>query len=199
MRDSAEFDAFYAQTSHRLVGQVFAMTGDLGEAEDALQEAYIRAWQHWPKISGYENPEAWVRSVAFKLCVNAWWKAKNRLTAHRRAAARSEEAAPELGPDLLTLVQALRLLPDKQRQALVLHYVADLTVDQIAAETGTSGGTVKSRLARGRAALAPLVSEFSDDRPARAPRPRHAGDTGSAQTMQFTSVNHTPRKDYDYA
>lgn len=171
MRDSAGFDAFYAASSRRLVGQVFAMTGDLGEAEDAVQEAYIRAWQHWPKIEKYENPEAWVRSVAFKLCVNAWWKAKNRLTAQCRAAAR-HPYAPELGPDLLALIRALRALPDKQRRALVLHYFADLTIEQIAAETGVSAGTVKSRLSRGRAAMAPLVSEFDcGDTDVPGPRP----------------------------
>lgn len=175
MRDSAGFDAFYTASSRRLVGQVFAMTGDLGEAEDAVQEAYIRAWQHWPKIEKYENPEAWVRSVAFKLCVNAWWKAKNRLTAQRRAAL--HEYAPELGPDLLALIRALRELPDKQRRALVLHYFADLTVEQIATETGVSAGTVKSRLSRGRAAMAPLVSEFDSgdtDAPGQPPPETHS-------------------------
>jgi RNA polymerase sigma-70 factor (ECF subfamily) len=162
MRDPAEFDAFYAASSHRLVGHVFAMTGDLGEAEDALQEAYIRAWQRWPKLREYENPEAWVRTVAFRLCINSWWRAKNRLTAHRREAARAEQV-PGLNPDLLALIQAMRQLPDKQRRALVLHYVADLTVEQIAAETGATPGTVKSWLHRGRRALAPLVSEFTDE------------------------------------
>jgi RNA polymerase sigma-70 factor (ECF subfamily) len=107
MRDPAEFDAFYAASSHRLVGHVFAMTGDLGEAEDALQEAYIRAWQRWPKLREYENPEAWVRTVAFRLCINSWWRAKNRLTAHRREAARAEQV-PGLNPDLLALIEAMR-------------------------------------------------------------------------------------------
>ena len=61
------------------------------------------------------------------------------------------------------LVQALRQLPERQRRVLVLHYVADLTVDQIAWETSMASGTVKSHLSRGRAALAPLVSELSDE------------------------------------
>jgi RNA polymerase sigma-70 factor (ECF subfamily) len=165
MRDPEEFDAFYAESSPRLLAQVFAMTGDLGEAEDALQEAYIRAWQHWPRISGYAKPESWVRSVAFKRCVNSWWKAKNRLVAHQRAADRRDgvDGVDELGPDLLAVVQALRQVPEKQRHTLVLHYLADLSVEQVAQELGISVGTVKSRLSRGRAALAPLVSEFNDD------------------------------------
>ena len=208
MRDTTEFDAFYTATSHRLVGQLFAMTGDLGEAEDALQEAYIRAWQHWPKISGYENPEVWVRSVAFKLCVNAWWKTRNRLSAHRRAAPR-HEASPELGPDLTALVQALRRLPDRQRRVLVLRYVADLTVDQIATETGMVAGTVKSLLSRGRTALAPLVSEFSDeaveDRPPDGDR-RPNGDRRSVEDRRPNgdrrtdgSTGGSSRRDFDYA
>ncbi|MBR7836265.1 SigE family RNA polymerase sigma factor [Actinospica durhamensis] len=165
-RDFTEFDDFYTQTSRKLIGQVYAFTGNLGDAEDALQEAYIRAWQQWSTIREYESPEGWVRSVACRLSTNAWWKARNRLSAHRRAEAR-REPVPDLGPDLLALISALKLLPEKQRQVLVLHYVADLTVEQIAEEAGTAPGTVKSRLARGRAALAPLVSEFSDEEPDR--------------------------------
>ena len=194
MRETAEFDAFYAATSHRLVGQLFAMTGDLGEAEDALQEAYIRAWQKWPKIGAYESPEGWVRSVAFKLCVNAWWKTRNRLTAHRRAAPRSEAGTePELGPDLLALMHALRQLPERQRRVLVLHYVADLSVEQITRETGMPSGTVKSYLSRGRAALAPLVSEFSDDQP-----PRAAGGPGASGGRERRREDGSARKDYGY-
>lgn len=203
MRETAEFDAFYAATSHRLVGQLFAMTGDLGEAEDALQEAYIRAWQQWPKIGAYENPEGWVRSVAFKLCVNAWWKTRNRLTAHRRAAPRSEVSPePELGPNLLALVQALRQLPEKQRRVLVLHYVADLSVEQISRETGMPAGTVKSYLSRGRTALAPLVSEFGDEEePARAVSVGTGTGTGGGGGQAYArhGDDGPARKDYGYA
>jgi RNA polymerase sigma-70 factor (ECF subfamily) len=194
MRETVDFDAFYAATSRRMVGQLFAMTGDLGEAEDALQEAYIRAWQQWPKIGAYESPEGWVRSVAFKLCVNAWWKTRNRLTAHRRAAPRSEAGSePELGPNLLALVQALRQLPERQRRVLVLHYVADLSVEQITRETGMPAGTVKSYLSRGRAALAPLVSEFSDEG-----EPVRAASAGGGQA-HGDGDDGPARKDYGYA
>lgn len=87
MRDPDDFDAFYAATSRRLVGQVYAVTGDLSEAEDAVQEAYTRAWQRWSSISTYHDPEAWLRTVAYRITVNAWWKAKNRLAAAGEAGA----------------------------------------------------------------------------------------------------------------
>jgi RNA polymerase sigma-70 factor (ECF subfamily) len=160
MPKADDFDEFYAATSRRLVGQLFAMTGDLREAEDAVQEAYIRAWQRWPRIQGYNDREAWIRTVAYRISVNSWSKARNRLAAHFRAGRHAEQ--PELSPDSLTLVGALRKIPEAQRRAIVLHHLAGLSIEEIAAETGASAGTVKSRLARGRKALAPLVSDFDE-------------------------------------
>ena len=171
MTEADDFDLFYAATSRRLVRQIFAMTGDLGEAEDAVQEAYIRAWRRWPRIRAYDDPEAWLRVVAYRITVNSWQKARNRLTAHR--AGRQQEL-PGLSPDLVALVSALRKIPEAQRRAIVLHHLAGLSVEEIAHETGAPAGTVKARLARGRRALAPLVSEFDDSpQPGAAPsRPR---------------------------
>ena len=59
----------------------------------------------------------------------------------------------------MAFIDALRKVPGEQRRALVLYYVCDLSVAQIAAETGVPDGTVKARLARGRAALAPHLRE----------------------------------------
>jgi RNA polymerase sigma-70 factor, ECF subfamily len=160
MPEADDFDEFYARTSRRLAGQLFAMTGDLNEAEDAVQEAYIRAWQRWPRIQGYHDREAWIRTVAYRISVNAWSKARNRLTAHHRASRHAEQ--PELSPDLLTLVSALRKIPEPQRRVIVLHHLVGLSIEEIAAETGAPAGTVKARLARGRKALAPLVSDFDE-------------------------------------
>ncbi|WP_261376499.1 RNA polymerase sigma factor [Nocardioides sp. J9] len=59
----------------------------------------------------------------------------------------------------VALVAALRQLPEAQRQALVLHHIADLPVQQVAAEVGVPEGTIKARLSRGRAALAELLAD----------------------------------------
>lgn len=80
------FDEFYDASFRRVVGQVFAMVGSLTEAEDSVQEGFARAWQNWSRISAYEDPEAWVRGVAFRLSVSSWRKAVNRFTAHQRQA-----------------------------------------------------------------------------------------------------------------
>ena len=129
--------------------------GDLAEAQDAAQEAYVRAWQRWDRISSYDDPEAWVRTVGHRLLLNRWRKIRNGLTAYRRHGHAPAVAAPS--ENTVALVTALRRLPADQRQAIVLHHLADLSVAEIAAQTGTPTGTVKARLARGRKTLAALL------------------------------------------
>src|SRR5262245_155867 len=161
--DELDFDGFYAATFRRVVGHVFAMTGNLSESEDSVQEAFARAWQRWDKIRAYGDPEAWVRTIAYRISVSSWRKAVSRLSAHRRS---YDDSVPGLNPDHLALITALRKISADQRQAIVLYHIVGLSVDEIAAETETPAGTVKARLARGRRALAPHVSEFTDTREA---------------------------------
>ena len=149
-----DFDAFYASTSASLVRQVHAFCGDLGEAQDCVQEAYARAWQRWSRISEYDVPAAWVRQVACRLAVSRF----RRLQVGRGLLPRTQDV-PELDPSRVALVAALRQIPDSQRLAIVLHHVADLSVEDVARETGVPVGTVKARLSRGRAALALLLSD----------------------------------------
>ena len=156
-----DFDAFYAVTHQRIIGQVYAMCGDLYEAQDCVQEAYARAWQQWPRLSTeHGNPEAWVRTVATRLAVSSWRQAVNRLTAHRRENRVGEVSG--MSPDHIAVVAALRKISADQRLAIVLHHYAGLSVEEIAAETGAKPSTVKARLARGRKALAPHLTEFAD-------------------------------------
>ena len=169
MPDALDFDEFFAAGYRRVVSQIFAMTGNLAEAEDSVSEAYARAWQRWSEVRGYADPEAWIRTVAYRLSVSSWRKAVNRRNAHRRAA--GTQQLPGLSADHLTLVAALRKISAEQRRAVVLYHLVGLTVAEIARETGSPEGTVKSHLNRGRKALAPLVSEFAEVGPE---RPRRA-------------------------
>ncbi|WNI18168.1 SigE family RNA polymerase sigma factor [Actinacidiphila sp. ITFR-21] len=146
-----DFDQFYEKTAKRMVAVVSAVTGDLGEAEDAVQEAYARAWQRWAKLIEEGDPTPWVRTVALRLAVSTWRKKRNRMWAHFRHGPPPD--APELAPDRVALVDALRSLGSDQRTAVVIHHLLDLSVDEIARETGVTAATVKTRLSRGRKAL----------------------------------------------
>lgn len=159
-RSTAEFDAFYTSTSRRVLQHVYAVCGDLGDAQDLVQEAYARAWQRWPTVSRYDNPEGWVRGVAWRLAANRWRGLHRWLAARARLDRRATSPPPS--PDRVAVVDALRKLSPVQRQTVVLHYLLDLPVAEIAATTGTPIGTVKVRLARARAALAPLLDEEND-------------------------------------
>ena len=156
--DREEFTSFYTASFPRLVGQLTAMTGDRAEAQDAVQEAFVRAWVHRARIDGGQAAaEAWVRVTAWRIAVSRWRRAQEGIRLMLLASRPGSTAGP--GPDRVAFVEALRKVPAEQRRALVLYHLADLTVQQIAAETGARPGTVKARLARGRAALAPHLRE----------------------------------------
>ena len=152
-----EFAGFYAASFQRLVGQLYAMIGDQSEAQDVVQEAFVRAWARRGKIDRNGAPEAWVRVTAWRIAASRWRRSRDGTRLESLAARPESVAGPT--PDRVAFSDALRKVPAEQRRALVLYHLCDLSVDQIAAETGARAGTVKARLARGRAALAPYLSE----------------------------------------
>ena len=150
-----EFTAFYDATWSRTVACAYAVTGDVGTAEEAAQEAYSRAWPRWSKLATYDDPSAWVRQVATRQAISRWRRGR---TVHRfLSRSRPPESAPAPDENTVALVTALRSLPEPQRRALVLHHLAGFTVAEIAAQERCPEGTVKARLSRGRAALVPLL------------------------------------------
>jgi RNA polymerase sigma-70 factor (ECF subfamily) len=163
MRDAHSFDEFYRGTSARVLRYAYAVTGDMAEAQDLVQEAYTRAWQRWRAVSDHPSPEAWIRTVVARLATDRW----RRMGRWRAALLRSGPAEPARPPseDTVMLVAALRELPVAHRQALALHYLFDLPVAEIAAEAGVAVNTVKSWLSRGRAALAAVLGPAAVGQP----------------------------------
>ncbi len=157
---SQEFQGFYMGTYQRTVRFLIPLTDSVSEAEDLAQDAYARALDRWATLRD-QNPEAWTRVVAVNL-------ARSR---HRRAVVAAKHAwrfvsgsdarpseHPTAHSDLrLDMTAALRRLPWRQRTTLVMHYVGDLTISDIARALGTTEGTVKSDLHRGRTRLAALM------------------------------------------
>jgi RNA polymerase sigma-70 factor (ECF subfamily) len=156
MADESTFADFYRATHRGLVAQLVAYTGDLAEAQDIAQEAYVRAWARWGRLSSYDDPRAWVSRVGHHLAISRWRRARVALS----ALARHRPPPPAAEPDgaALDLVNALRRLPVSQRRALVLFHLGGFSVGDIARAEGAPEGTIKARLARGRRALAPMLA-----------------------------------------
>jgi RNA polymerase sigma-70 factor (ECF subfamily) len=135
----------------RLVGTFTLLTGDRAVAEELAQEALARACARWERVRKLESPGGWLHRVAVNLAISH----ERRRRVARRAEPRlvvSDVGAPD-DADAIALRDALRQLPDKQRQVLVLRYFADLGVAEVGAMLRMPEGTVKTLTHRGIAAL----------------------------------------------
>jgi RNA polymerase sigma-70 factor, ECF subfamily len=163
-----DFAEFYEASYRRMVALVAAMTGDRSQAEDIAQEAFARALTRWPQVARYDLPEAWVRRVAIRLTVDAGRRMRRavRLSA-RLAAGEPGSGRGDSGDPLAAtaLSVALLRLPLPQRQVLVLYYLADLPVQEIARDCGVSPSTIRSRLAAGRDRLERELKERDEEVP----------------------------------
>jgi RNA polymerase sigma-70 factor (sigma-E family) len=159
-----EYDDVYVALRPRLVRTAYAIAGDLGVAEDAVQTAFAKAYRSWRRISGLESPEAYLRRMVVNEVLNT-----RRRAAARREVSRAdppERVAPGSPEDTLAqdeMWRAVSALPPRQRAVLVLRYYEDLSEQQIADALGCRPGTVKSQAS---AALDTLRSRL--DLPSRA-------------------------------
>jgi RNA polymerase sigma-70 factor (ECF subfamily) len=161
MTGDGDFEAFYTATYDRLVGQLLVVVGSLEEAEDVVQEAFVRACGRWSHVRDYEVPEAWVRRVALNLASSGVRRARRRAALLVRLGPAAD--VPALSVDAVALTRTLRKLPLRGREALVLHHVVGLSVQEIAGELGVPVGTVTARLSRARARLARLLAAEGEE------------------------------------
>lgn len=173
-RTADSFDDFYRATSRRVLHHVYALTGDLAEAQDCVQEAYARAWQRWSRVRTHEDPEAWVRMVARRIAVSRWRRTRTAMGYLLHHGRPQTTAAPS--EDHALLVRALRDLSQPQRDAVVLHHLVGLSVEEVAQRTASPVGTVKARLHRGRAALAAVIGDLDPPDDSAATQPDGTGD-----------------------
>lgn len=150
----------YEAAYPRLVGVVGAVARDRHEAEEAVQDAFVRLMGCWDAVSRYDDPEAWVRKVALGFLSNRRRKTRNGLRAVLRLGPSAD--VPAASGDAVDMRRALASLPLAQRQCVVLQ-AAGLDLASIARELDVPEGTVKSRLFRARAALTPLLREDPAD------------------------------------
>jgi RNA polymerase sigma-70 factor (ECF subfamily) len=144
------FDDFYATESPSLLALAVALLMSRDAAADAVQEAFLRAYRDWPRVSGMDRPGAWVRRVLINLAIDLHRRRRREAAVMLSMAGSPCFDDPEID-DFWTLVGTL---PRQQRAATTLRYAEDLSVDSIAGVLGVSAGSVKRSLFSARRALA---------------------------------------------
>ncbi len=142
-----DFTDFYESMFSSVTRAVSAYCGDPDVAHEATQEAFARAYARWPRVRDLEYPEGWVTTTALNL---------SRRQFRRRSTGRSyrtETVSSGPSSDRVDVLVALRSLPPRQQEAIVLHYLLGLPVSAVADAMRLSEGGVKSHLHKGRAAL----------------------------------------------
>ena len=149
-----DFESFYVDTGRRMLSLAYSLTGNWGDAEDLVQEAYAAAHRRWNVIGSYDDPTAWIRRVITNRAVSRWRRLSHEVNVRQRLASRAVQTSTPPEPVNDAFWQAVRALPRQQRAVVVLHYVEDQSVDAIAAVLGCAAGTVKTQLFRARRTLA---------------------------------------------
>jgi len=144
------------------------MLGSRAAAEDAVQDAFCGLFRQWDQLADPRNALPYVRSAVMNRC-RSELRRQARLERradhnHRPLDPESPEQAAILGEEHRDVLAALRRLPDRQREALILRYFMDLPEPEIATAMGISQGTVKSTTSRALAALARRLKDDHEDR-----------------------------------
>ncbi|MGB8862274.1 MAG: SigE family RNA polymerase sigma factor [Ilumatobacteraceae bacterium] len=160
---AASFDRFYAATVRRTLALAFALTGNWGDAEDLVQDAFGAAHRRWAQVSAYDDPAAWVRRIVLNRSVSRWRRLQREALAVVRLGSRIGAGRDDTDPVDPAFWAAVGRLPPKQARAVALFYIDDLSVEQIAGELGCSAGSVKTHLSRARAALARQLAMQQED------------------------------------
>ncbi len=159
--DHHAFEVLVRQYRNRVLNVVWRIVSDADGAQDVAQETFIKAYQQLPRFRGKSTFGTWL----YRIAVN---EARGHLRARRRRQARWEKqgmleavqpVSPEVGEQAGPIVGLLQELPEKQRIALALFYLQELSVAEIARAVRAPTGTVKAWLSRGRQRLRELAQE----------------------------------------
>ena len=142
----AHFGAYVEAGYQRLVGQLYAITLDAGEAHEVVQDAYSRAWRKWSDVGATPDPTAWVRRVAVRSTIRSW----RRLLARAGFGRAGRAVGDGIDPRTAALLAALERLSDAERRSVVLFHMAWMPVDEIAVLEQVDDDVVERRLSRGR-------------------------------------------------
>ncbi|MET0820640.1 MAG: SigE family RNA polymerase sigma factor [Aeromicrobium sp.] len=165
--ETTHFDTFFRASWPQLFRTVYAVAGESGAAEDALQSAFAKAYSSWHRIVAADDPRAYVRRMAINELLGvrrrSWWKSERGTDEPPSSSpVDSHEGSVVAHDEMWRLVLSL---PVRQRAVIVLRYYEDLTEAQIADVLGCSRGTVKSQASAALATLRSRGELFAPGRP----------------------------------
>jgi len=143
------FEAMYRRELTPMIALGTTLTGSSDAGVDLAHEAMLRAYRAWPSVEAMDRPGAWVRRVLINLAIDRHRRMRREETVVRRLTPEVATGAPEVDQFWATV----RTLPDRQRAAVALRYIDDMTVEQIAEVLEVSPGTVKTSLFRAHKTL----------------------------------------------
>jgi RNA polymerase sigma factor (sigma-70 family) len=145
------FEDFYELEQERLLRVLWMVTGSLQEAEDIVQDAFLRVWERWSKVSSMESPTGYLHHAAMNIFRNRYRRA--RLGLRKAIGADPPVDAFDSAEDRISVSTALAHLTRKQRAALVLTDLLGYPADEAGRMLGVRGSTVRSLGSTARAAL----------------------------------------------
>jgi RNA polymerase sigma-70 factor (ECF subfamily) len=160
---STDFDDFFRAEQPKMVALAIALTGVPEVARDLAQDALVKAYRAWPSVRAMDKPGAWLRRITINGALS-WHRSHGRETAAR---ARMRPEPTSVLPDAESdrFWTAVRSLPERQRAAIALHYLEDMSVVDVATALEVTSGTVKASLFAARATLAAALGVGSTNDP----------------------------------
>ncbi len=161
--DEATFEGIVARYESRVARLAFRLLGWRDDVEDIVQDVFVSVFRNLRQFRGDSNLDTWVMSITVNTCRSYRRKRFLRLRVLKHART-DTEAAPDAADDGAVFDQvhrAVRTLPAKFREVIVLRYMEEMSVDEISELLGVSRGAVEVRLSRARERLKDVLSDFA--------------------------------------
>jgi RNA polymerase sigma-70 factor (ECF subfamily) len=160
-RAEEAFERLVPSYRRRVFGLACSVLRDRAAAEDLAQEVFVKLWQALPRYDGRAKLSTWIYAITRNAAISALRSRRRSVSMSDPAVfeeVASREAAPGTADDDASLWREVDALPDKQRQAVVLYYQEERSVEEVAEMMGMPINTVKTHLHRARASLATALA-----------------------------------------